>query len=202
MHQETRRQHFVPRTYLKNFAVKKKDSFKINVVDKDDLSRLFFTNIINVCIENDFYTLEGKTKEERQLIESFYSDAIESQYGDCYKILVDPAIRDIDPTIHESIIACAITMMYRTTRWIHLHNEFMNRVLEKMFALCQQANKDYFMIEGVKYSIANRTLKQVQCEFRESVKRYQIILQVDVALKLISIRKNDGILVSGEFGGY
>jgi hypothetical protein len=196
MNKETKRQHFVPRTYLKNFAQKHKKAFKINVVEKANLSKFFFTNIINVCLENDFYTLNGKTKEEHLLIESFYSDLIEDQYDEIYKILIDPSKREITPEIHEKIISCVITMMYRTTRWVHLHNEFMNKVLEKMFSLCQQTNKDYFIYEGERYSIANKSLKQVQCEFREGAKMYQIVLQIDVALRLISIRHYDGILVS------
>lgn len=87
-------------------------------------------------------------------------------------------------------------MMYRTSRWVHLHNDFVDKVLEKLFSLCNQKKTDYFIYENSRYSIANKSLKQVQCEFHKQAKDYQIVTQLDTALKLISIRKYDGLLVS------
>jgi len=196
MNQETKRQHYVPRTYLQKFAIKRKKKYNINAADKNNLEKIIFPNITNVCLETDIYTLTGQTKEQRQALETFYSDNVENIYNEVYQTLTDESIREIDEEMHYKIVMTIITMMYRTSKWIHLHNNFFDTVLDKMYSLCEQAGKDYFMYEDVKYSIKGKTLNEVKTEFRTMKKEVQVLTQLEVAFKLINIRKFDGILVS------
>jgi len=110
--------------------------------------------------------------------------------------LTDESIREIDEKMHYKIVMTIITMMYRTSKWIHLHNDFFDTVLDKMYSLCEQTGKDYFIYEAVKYSIKGKTLDEIKTEFRTMGKEVQVLTQLEVAFKLINIRKFDGILVS------
>jgi len=58
---ETRRMHYVPRTYL-------------HALTKES-GNIFTPNITNICLENDLYMLAGKTEAERQLLENMYQSA-------------------------------------------------------------------------------------------------------------------------------
>lgn len=172
MNQETKRQHYVPRTYLQKFAIKRKKNYNINAVDKANLEKIIFPNITNVCLETDIYTLKGQTKEQRQALETFYSDNVENVYNEVYQTLTDESIREIDEEMHYKIVMTIITMMYRTSKWLHMHNDFFDTVLDKMYALCEQTGKDYFIYENVKYSIKGKTLDDIKTEFRTMGKRW------------------------------
>lgn len=196
MANETKSQHYVPRTYLKNFSVKRKKNYYICAAYKDNLSHFIFPNIVNVCLENNIYTLKGETAEQRQAIEKFYSENIESDYQEVYDTLTDKDILVIDEDMHYKIILTVVTMLYRTSKWLNLHNDFRERALERVFNLCKQENKDYFFFEKVRYSIKGKTLKEIQKEFKENEKDFEILTQLDVALRLAEIRCFDGIMVT------
>ena len=193
---ETYRQHYVPRTYLQKFAIKRKNNYNISSADKNDLEKIIIPNIINDCLETNIYTQKGETKEQRQALETFYSDNVESVYNEVYKTLTDESIVEISEDMHYKIVMTIISMLYRTSKWIHVHNDLSDLVLEKMFSLCEQAKKDYFMYEDYKYSIKRKSLSDIQKEFRERKKELHVLMQLEVAFKLIDIRKFDGILIS------
>jgi len=66
-----------------------------------------------------------------------------------------------------------------------------------MFSLCQQAGKDYFMFEGIKISIKDKTLEELLKEHKVENRPGQVITQLEVALKLIQVRvKSDNIFIS------
>jgi hypothetical protein len=70
---ETRRMHYVPRTYLKYFAQERSGEFYIHALTKES-GNIFTPNITNICLENDLYMLAGNTEAERQLLENMYHE--------------------------------------------------------------------------------------------------------------------------------
>jgi len=196
MANETKSQHYVPRTYLKNFSVKRKKNYYICAADKDNLCNILFSNIVNVCLENNIYTLKGETSEQRQAVEKFYSENIESNYQEVYNTLTDKDILTINKDMHYKIILTVITLLYRTSKLLHLHNDDRNKALERVFSLCKQENKDYFLFKEARYSIKGKTLKEIQNEFKKNEKDLEILTQLDVALRLAEIRCFDGIIVT------
>lgn len=195
-----KRQHYVPRTYLKNFASKQTgDEFfaKALPIDSPQSDKIFEINIKNVCLERNLYTLPGETAEQKMLLEKFYSDEIEQHYNKIYSLLTDPAKTNVTPEERELIISTVVTTFYRTTKWINQHNDLMKRVYTQMFALCQQAGKDYFLFEGTKISIKDKSLEDLLKEHKVENRPGQVITQLEVALKLIKIRvMSDNIFVS------
>lgn len=57
-HDEPIRQHYVPKLYLKRFAIKNNKKYEIYAYDKSK-QKLFKTKIENVALENNFYTDEN-----------------------------------------------------------------------------------------------------------------------------------------------
>lgn len=196
---ETKRQHYVPRTYLKHFAREQDGKYFINAlpISNFQADKILEISITDVCLQKYIYTLPGETAEERMLLEKFYADNYESQYDKIYQLLIDPEKKTITDEERELIISTVVTMFYRTTKWISQHNELMNRVFEQAFYLCQQTGKDYFTFEGTKISIAEKTLEQLQKENKIESRPAQVITQLQIALKLIKLRSvRDGIYVS------
>jgi hypothetical protein len=194
-----KRQHYVPRTYLKHFAKPQGDGYRIQAlaIDTPTPDKIFEINITNVCLERHLYTLPGKTDEEKMLLEKFYSDEIEQHYDGIYNMLKDPQKKELTAEERERIISTVVTMFYRTTKWITQHNDLLRRVYSRMFELCAYTGKDYFTFEGEKISIADKTLDQFLQERKIENRPGQVLTQLDTALKLISLRvKGDNIYLS------
>ncbi len=193
---ETKRQHFVPQTYLRKFSTeRKKSQYQIFAAPKTNIEKIFPSNIENVCVHKDIYTLPGETEEERMLIERFYGDAYESEYNKMYEILTDDSARKISTDDSAFIISSIITMFFRTTRLMIEHNELMYRVFERAVQLCEQTCKDYFMFEKEKIMLNGRNAEQLLIDHKKENRVPQVITQLDVALQLMQIRKKDSIQV-------
>lgn len=193
------RQHYVPRTYLKHFATERNGGYFIKAlpIANFQADKIHEISVANVCLQKDVYTMPGETDEERMGLEKFYADNFESQYDTIYQLLTDPEKTTVTDEERTLIISTVVTMFYRTTKWISQHNEFMNRVFKQLFSVCKEKGKDYFIYEGEKISIADKTLEQLQNEYKVENRPAQVISQLKVALKLISIRSvRDGIYVS------
>ncbi len=198
MANETIRQHYVPRTYLKRFASERNGSYYIKGIDKDIIhqEKIIEFNTSNVCLRKNLYTLTGNTVEERQKIEKFYSDEIETNYDTVYSILTDPNRRIITAEERRLIISTIITMLYRTTKWISEHNKVWNMALDSLYNLCKQTGHKHFIFEGKRISIEGKSLQQMQDEFANKSRENQVKTQLEVAFSLIELRLNDGIFVS------
>ncbi|OXG07836.1 uncharacterized protein DUF4238 [Flavobacterium araucananum] len=193
-----KRQHFVPRTYLKHFAVEKGQEYTISVLpsNEETAHKIFETNIKNIAIERNLYTLPGKSIEQKMAVEKFYSDEFEQHYNTIYNILIDSEKNKISQAERELIISTVVTMYYRTTKWVNASRGLMSRVFDQVFLLCKQTGKDYFTFEGEKISIAGRTLEEFTKDYNDERQPGMILAQLEVALKLIPLRlKNDAIMV-------
>ncbi|WP_433780484.1 DUF4238 domain-containing protein [Flavobacterium anhuiense] len=86
-----KRQHFVPRTYLKHFSEQSGDKYFIHALlsDGTEAEKIFSSNITNVAFERHLYTLPGETIEQQMAVEKLYSDELEVHYDSIYKILTD-----------------------------------------------------------------------------------------------------------------
>nr|WP_294928998.1 DUF4238 domain-containing protein [uncultured Flavobacterium sp.] len=195
---EVKRQHYVPRTYLKNFSNQRGDKYFIKVLPSVNCTEeaIYESSTSNICLQTGLYTLPGETEQQRMLIETFYSKNYEAYYNEVYEILTNPTKKTITEAERELIISTVVTMFYRTTKWINQHNTFFNRVLENAYTLAKDNGFDYFLFEKEKVLIANKTLEQLQKEYKYESRPSQVITQLEIALSLIKWRiEKDNIIV-------
>ncbi len=196
MSQETKRQHFVPRTYLNKFGVERKNGdYQIHALDKSNLENIFPINTAKVCVKKDFYTIEGKSEEDRQLIENFYGDNIESKYNEFYELITNDDITTISSEQRNLIISTIVTLLFRTTKLPNIHNQLLKRVFDMALTLCTKEGKDYFFIEKEKIHIENKNVDELYKEYIADQKTGILITQLEVASKLIDIRNNNLISI-------
>lgn len=193
---ETYRQHYVPRCYLKCFSTEReKDKYQIGVIDKELKNNSFLNNITKVCVENDIYTLKGETEEQKQLIENLYGILFDNNYNKAYSILTNPNIKEIETEDARLIISIAITLLFRNPKFVNIHNDTIYRAFKQAYELAQRMNKVYFIYEKIKINIEGKTLDDIYRDYVSKTKESITLLQVEFALKLIELRKNDGINV-------
>lgn len=197
--QITKKQHFVPRAYLKYFADKKGSGhYNIMALSTNNLTPAAIEerNTKSICYEKNLYTLPGSTNEEKMLLETFYSEEFENKYEQVYAMLTDPAKAELTNEERELVISTVATMFYRVPIWQKQHTEVMKRV----FAMCIQATnhtgQKETTIEGDVYVIEGKTVDQLIAEYVENNKSHQVITQLNIALKLVSVRlQSDNVYI-------
>lgn len=195
---ESKRQHYIPQTYLKYFSLKKDNKYFINALPKDshDTNDIKELNIKNVCLENNIYTLPSVNIEERMILEKFFSNEVESQYDNIYKILVDPNKNYITEEERAKIITTVVTMFFRTSVWKNTINEIRSKSFEKSYLMCQQYNKEHFYYGDIKISIKGKTLDELQNEYKIKKNPLFLLTQLKAMDYLFETRfKKDDICI-------
>ncbi|MBK7883429.1 MAG: DUF4238 domain-containing protein [Chitinophagaceae bacterium] len=197
--QITEKQHFVPRTYLKHFAEKKGSAhYNIIVTPKNNLNAeaIFERNTKSICYQKHLYTQPGSTAEEKMLLETFYSQALEDKYQQIYALLVDPDKNELTEEERELVISTVATMFYRVPNWTKKHTGFIKRVFVMSIQATAHTGQKETVIEGDKYIIEGKTVDQLTVEYIVNNKAKQVISQLKAALGLIRIRlQNDNIYI-------
>jgi len=201
---ETKRMHFVPRTYLKNFSIERSpNEFFISALAKKMTSSPFETNIKNICVEKNLYTLDGNSEEERQFIENLYNDLYEKNYGDLFKILTEENKVNVTPNERYSIIGFVVSMFYRNNSWSIGYNKFMDQTYEKVYHLSKENNNESFFFEEQEISIAGKSLEEIQKENRKKSNQYLAVIAVKKIFELIRLRyMNDVITIVKTLGNH
>ena len=86
---ETKRCHFMPRTYLEKFY-QNVNNKKLLIAKPKPNGSIFHPKVSSICVRKHLYILPGASIEDKQIIEKFYSENIESDYNKVYSILINP----------------------------------------------------------------------------------------------------------------
>lgn len=197
--QEKKAQHYVPQTYLKRFAVMKKDQFFLHRLCTPEFKEtdIKSINIKNLCVQNRLYTLPGTTIQEKMLVEDFYSDVYERHYDGVYKKLIDETVSKITDEDRRVIIGMVVSLFYRNPFWHDFHNKIMADMFERAFRLSKENGKDYFIWNDEEISIKGKTVDDLKREYKQDTHPTLVITQARAAIKLLKLRLDyDGISIT------
>jgi hypothetical protein len=192
--------HDVPRTFLKHFS---SATTKANNVEYTIFSApasnpaealIRSTNIRNVCLENDLYTLPGTTPEERMFLEKMYNELYERKYEDLYNLLTDEKQEQLSPTQRHDIISLVVSMFFRNRSWGNTYNKLMDETYAKVFALKEDGGKESFFMDDKEISIAGKTLEEFQRESRKQDRPMIALTGAQKIFELVRIREVNDIV--------
>ena len=130
----TKKQHYVPRAYLRFFSEKKKSDYYINVFDKRT-NRNFKTNIENIASQTYFYEIKGKQKN---YWEKYYNE-----------------LETITPIIFKGIIA-ASKLLEDETKIIN--NYYKNELCKIIHSQLLMTNKSRIYFDEIGKNVVNKML--------------------------------------------
>jgi hypothetical protein len=193
---ETKNHHFIPKTYLKNFAIKKSDDYFINISKKDeDSDKIVENNIKDLCAENHLLEPVKKGKSKQKL-EDIYTDIFENHYDNLFSVLTDDTVLKITDDMKKSVVSAVVTMFYKTKKWSDLLGFHADGDIEKTDQLYNQFKVDhYFNSKGVQVGFQDKTLEELEVSHKSITRIPLIITQIKVALKLIEAKQFDCINV-------
>jgi len=192
---ETKRCHFVPRTYLEKFYQDVDHKRKLVAKSKKD-GKFFHPSVTSICVRKFLYTMPGETEEDRQVIEKFYSENIEGDYNTIYDILNRPKIIKISHTQRELIISTVITLLFRNPFILDRFNEFWSRTIDRLYERAENSASRSIMIDKDTINIDKTPKAELQQKSNFENKQIFNISHMQFALRLIELRINDDITVT------
>jgi hypothetical protein len=123
-------QHFIPRSYLQNFASKKDDKFfveaKLKTAENPEKELL---STKDICVGKNLYTLPNVEGDEKYKLEKYYAKEIDEVYPDVYRILVDPNSIFISKEEREKIVMTTMSLFFRTPKFLNDRNDHLNGMM-------------------------------------------------------------------------
>ena len=184
---ETRRMHYVPRTYLKYFANERNGEFYIHALNKET-KKIFSPNINKICLETDLYLLEGETEDERQILEKMYNNLYERDYANLYKILTNDKRETVTMQERYDIIGFVVSMFYRNNSWNTGYKKLIDETYAKAYYLTKESGQDKFLFGEQEISIIGKTLDELQSESQAKDRQLMALITAQKIFELIRLR--------------
>lgn len=163
------RQHYVPKFILKNFANTKNI---ISVFDKKN-SKTFNSNIDNVFVEKNFYTVNDKFNIEQYYAkeETYFSNIIQT-------ILTKNTMSYLSDETKYDIMKFFIIQYFRTNKFRNLQEDILQNSLEKIFNICVENKIPKQIEESIKIDIAKDFVKEENFKvMKEIIEKINILMQ-------------------------
>jgi hypothetical protein len=126
-----KRQHFIPKSYLKNFAEGHDDKYFVEAKLKDEASpKEKLLSIKDICVDKNLYTLPNIDGDDKYAIEKYYAQNIDAVYPKVYDMLIDPYVLYISPDQRKQIIMTTMSLFFRTPKFLNSNNHKNEVILD------------------------------------------------------------------------
>jgi len=146
------RQHYIPKSYLRNFSLKD----KLEAYSKKQNKSIGEVGINNICIEKNLYTIPNVPDDSKYKLEEYYANEIDSLYPEIHDLLVNEKVSYITTKQRVEIILTSLALYFRTPKSINAFNELTDKIFEDAL---RYADKD---------GIVRLTLDDEKIEFHKS----------------------------------
>lgn len=124
-------QHFIPRSYLKNFAVTEDDKHFVEAKLRSEVEpKKDLISIKDICVNKNLYTIPNKEGDDKYALERYYASEIDEVYPEVYGWLVDPKVEKISAEQRAKIIRTTMSLFFRTPKFLNHNQRTINAMLD------------------------------------------------------------------------
>lgn len=184
-------QHFIPKSYLNNFAITEGDKNFISA-KRREIEQPKTLSTRDICVDRNLYTIPKS--ENGFAIEHFYADKIDGVFPEIYKILTDKTIYTIDVETKAKIISVALSLYFRTPKFLNQENNFFEELVREAH---KNSKGGDFIVEyaGEEIIITPDEVEEIIKEQKEN-NRIQFLSQhLDSFERLVKSKVRDTIYV-------
>lgn len=130
-----RHQHYIPKSYLKNFAVEQDGKYFVEAKLKtDEQPKEKLIGIRNICVDKNIYTLPEDAGSDKYALEKYYASEIDGVYPEIYQLLTDVKVTQITDEQRRNIILTTMSLFFRTPKFLNLNKQRIDRLLDMSVA--------------------------------------------------------------------
>ena len=124
-------QHFIPRSYIKNFAIKHGGTYLVEAKLKSDYSpKNKLIGIKDICVNKNLYTIPNSNDDDKYALEKFYATNVDSVYPEVYNLLVDPSVKEITAEQRVKIIYTTLSLYFRTPHFLRANEKEADKAID------------------------------------------------------------------------
>lgn len=192
------RQHFIPRSYLKNFSdnIEKKYFIYGRRLNNTEVRKL---STKDICLSVNLYTIPTKDDSKKYLIEHFYAENVDSVYPEVYDILTDDNIQNIDFNSRLKIINTCLALYFRTPKFLNLQNKLYEQMCKDLAAISNDDIVSYKFL-GEEISFNKSEIEQMIKEKKENNRQLFLYQHIKAYEKLVQVKLKDDLCVHKVIG--
>jgi hypothetical protein len=162
------KQHYIPRSYLKNFGVEgKKGNYFVDAYRLEDDLLLEQISTKSICFEKNLYTIPNAEIDRKYDLEHHYAEHVDSEFPKIYKLLTDESIKVLTPEQKRQILYVCLSLYFRTPRFLNHQNAFTDQILDRMLLYANEKGDVKFTFEEEKHEFNIKDIDKVRYEFKE-----------------------------------
>ena len=124
-----KRHHYIPKSYLKNFAVDKDGKFFVEArLLSEDAVRPKLISTVDICVEKDLYTIPNVEGDDKYAIERYYASEIDSVFPEIYRLLTDKTISELTEDQRRKVILTTMSLFFRTPKFLKQQSKHIERL--------------------------------------------------------------------------
>lgn len=188
-----KRQHFIPRSYLNKFGNKFRDKYFI-YGKKRDSEVITPKSTKDICVNKNLYTIPTEKDGKKYDIENFYADKIDSVFPEIYSVIKDESIIHLDFKTRLKIINSALSLYFRTPKYLNIQNKFFEEVIEKAFKKTRKDNITVLFM-GEELNIERSEAQQIIKEKKENNRIKFLFQHLESYQKFVECKLLDNMAV-------
>lgn len=106
-------QHYIPKSYLKNFAEQDGKLFFVDTLMRGDKQETKSLPTRDICAEKNIYTFTEEKAGDAYALEKFYAKEVDGIYPKIYKLLTDPDIHNLHPETKKEMLNTVLSLYFR-----------------------------------------------------------------------------------------
>ncbi len=167
-----KRQHFIPRSYLKNFATIDGDKEFVDAMNPQTKEIKTHLSTKDICVVKNLYTFPDVEGEDKYALEKFYAANVDSVYPEVYKLLVDENVTEISEEQRDKILSTALSLYFRSARFLDAKNEELDELIKNLKSADIPENEVVkFQFKGRQYEVLQKELDALSQEIRINNKK-------------------------------
>lgn len=190
-------QHFIPVSYLNNFAEQSYQKAFILDAKQKGQDKIKPVGTRDICVKKDIYTLKNNKTGNPYHLEEFYAKNVDSIYPKIYKLLTEPRATVIDKKTRERIIYTLTCLYFRTPKVLNAINTFIDDLLDRSVAYTPVDNDKVLIdFEGTKIEFNKNEIENEKKRHREENRLTFLQTQFAKWHEFAQYKLNSGILVT------
>ncbi len=162
------KQHYIPRSYLKNFGIEgKKGNYFVDAYKLEDDVLLEQISTKDICFKKNLYTIPNADIDRKYDLEHHYAEHVDSEFPKIYKLLVDESVLLLTPNQKRQILYVCLSLYFRTPRFLNHQNAFTDQILDRMLLYADENGEVKFTFEEERHEFNAKDIDNVRTEFKE-----------------------------------
>lgn len=161
-------QHYIPRSYLKNFGVEgKKGNYFVDAYRLEDDLLLEQISTKSVCFKKNLYTIPNAEIDRKYDLEHHYAEHVDAEFPKIFKLLVNENVNELTPEQKKQVLYVCLSLYFRTPRFLNHQNAFTDQILDRMLLYADKEGDVKFTFENEKHEFNIKDIDNVRNEFKE-----------------------------------